>query len=298
MAPAPDILCIGSVLWDVIGHAEAALPAGGDVPGRITRQPGGVALNIAVALRRLGLRPAILSAVGRDAEGEELALACARLGLVTDFLCRTDDLATDRYMAIESAGALVAAVADARTLEAAGDRVLAPLRDGRLGSAASPWGGTVAVDGNLTAALLADMAASPLLAAADIRLAPASPAKAGRLAPFLSHPRATFYVNLAEAGLLCGATFDGAAAAAGALVARGAARALVTDGPRQMADAGAGLHPVTGAPPPVAVARVTGAGDSFMAAHVAAERRGLDRGRALDAALRAAANHVSGEFVQ
>jgi sugar/nucleoside kinase (ribokinase family) len=49
-------------------------------------------------------------------------------------------------------------------------------------------------------------------------------------------------------------------------------------------------------PPQVMVARVTGAGDTFMAAHVVAERRGATRAQALAAALRAAADYVSGEI--
>jgi sugar/nucleoside kinase (ribokinase family) len=44
------------------------------------------------------------------------------------------------------------------------------------------------------------------------------------------------------------------------------------------------------------VARVTGAGDTFMAAHIAAERSGADRPTALAQALRAAATYVSGEI--
>ncbi len=47
MPYAPDILCIGSVLWDIIGRAGAVMRLGSDVPGRITRIPGGVAMNIA-----------------------------------------------------------------------------------------------------------------------------------------------------------------------------------------------------------------------------------------------------------
>jgi len=46
--------------------------AGSDVPGRITRLPGGVAMNIAMTLANFGLTPALLSAVGRDIEGDEL----------------------------------------------------------------------------------------------------------------------------------------------------------------------------------------------------------------------------------
>ena len=47
--------------------------------------------------------------------------------------------------------------------------------------------------------------------------------------------------------------------------------------------------------PGMMVTRVTGAGDTFMAAHVVAERRGADRAAALAAAIRAAAVYVSGE---
>jgi pseudouridine kinase len=44
----------------------------------------------------------------------------------------------------------------------------------------------------------------------------------------------------------------------------------------------------------VKVARVTGAGDTFMAAHIAAEARGADNAQALNAAVEAAATYVSG----
>jgi pseudouridine kinase len=43
------------------------------------------------------------------------------------------------------------------------------------------------------------------------------------------------------------------------------------------------------------VTRVTGAGDTFMAAHIAAELEGSDRAAALERALKAAARYVSGE---
>jgi sugar/nucleoside kinase (ribokinase family) len=292
----PDILCIGSVLWDIIGRSPAAMVLGSDVPGRITRLPGGVAMNIAMTLARFGLRPAVLTAVGRDAEGDELIAACTRMGLNTGYAYRSDDLPTDRYMAIEGANGLIAAIADAHSLEAAGDKILRPLADGRLGSAAAPWTGLIALDGNLTEALLADITASPLFAAADLRVAPASPGKAERLRPLLSHPRATLYVNLEEANILIKSRATTAPEAAEALLARGAARVLVTHGGHDAAEGRRGQGVIHGCPPPVLVTRVTGAGDTFMAAHVVAERDGRDRRAALDAALAAAAAYVSGEI--
>lgn len=292
-AMTPDILCIGSVLWDIIGRTPAPMQPGEDLPGRITREPGGVALNIALTLARLGLRPAVLTAIGRDSAGDDLIAALARAGIDCSHAFRPDHLPTDCYLAIEGANGLIAAIADAHSLEAAGDRILAPLADGRFGTAAAPWAGTVALDGNLTAALLAGIARSPLFAAADLRVAPASPGKAERLRPLLGVPAVTLYLNLEEAGLIAGQNFRSAEAAAAGLVAAGAMRALVTDGARGAADATAvGVRAAV--PPAVTQVRVTGAGDTFMAAHIAAERRGADADAALRAGLEAAARHVAG----
>ncbi|CUH77479.1 PfkB family carbohydrate kinase [Tropicibacter naphthalenivorans] len=290
----PDILCIGSVLWDVIGRTASHMKPGADVPGRITRIPGGVAMNIAMTLGRFDLFPALLSAVGQDPEGHELIGECQRRHLNTDHIYRSADLPTDIYMAIEAANGLIAAIADAHSLEAAGDKILTPLMDGTLGSDAAPFAGIIALDGNLTTALLQQIAVEPCFARADLRIAPASPGKADRLLPFIRATRGTLYVNLEEAGLLCQTTFASAAEAAAGLVDRGAARALVTNGGDSCADAIQGSV-LAETPPKVLVTRVTGAGDSFMAAHIAAEHRGADRPSALTQALAAAAAYVSGE---
>ncbi|WP_299736413.1 PfkB family carbohydrate kinase [uncultured Roseobacter sp.] len=294
MTMTPDILCIGSVLWDVIGRSASAMRQGSDVPGRITRLPGGVAMNIAMTLARFGLTPALLTAIGRDAEGDELISACAARGMITETVYRSDDLPTDVYMAVEGANGLIAAIADAHSLEAAGAKILSPLSDGRLATVDAPYTGLVALDGNLTLNLLSDIARSPLLAQADLRVAPASPGKAERLAPFVQSGRGTLYVNLEEASLLCQRSFDTSRRAAEGLLARGAARVLVTDGG---ADATEGRQDglLTQTPPQVLVTRVTGAGDTFMAAHIAADATGANAEDALRRALQAAATYVSGE---
>jgi fructose-1-phosphate kinase PfkB-like protein len=77
------------------------------------------------------------------------------------------------------------------------------------------------------------------------------------------------------------------------LVARGAARALVTDGGNVTCDATSeGI--LAERPPEVMVTRVTGAGDAFMAAHIASELRGAPRELALHRALATAAAYVAG----
>jgi sugar/nucleoside kinase (ribokinase family) len=266
---------------------------GSDVPGHITRLPGGVALNIAMTLARFDLTPALLSVVGRDGEGEDLVTAAQHLGLVTDHLYRSEDLPTDQYMAVEGANGLIAAIADAHSLEQAGDKILRPLIEGPLGFVEAPFPGLIAVDGNLTESLLDQIARHPAFAAADLRIAPASPGKAERLLPFLRTGRGVLYVNLEEAGLLCQTTFTNAPQAGAALVERGAVRALVTDGGNVTCDACKdGI--LAERPPEVMVTRVTGAGDTFMAAHIASELRGADRVTALHRALATAAAYVAG----
>ena len=294
MQKRPEILCIGSVLWDVIGRSTRTMQTGSDVPGRITRLPGGVAMNIAMTLRRFDLNPALLSVIGKDPEGIELIEAAEFLDLNTNFLYRSDDLPTDQYMAIEGSNGMIAAIADAHSLEAAGDKILAPLENGQLGTADNPFEGLIALDGNLTQGLLAQIATSPLFSKSDLRIAPASPGKAERLLPLLGHKGATLYVNLEEAELLCQQSFSDAQLAAQSLVVRGSNRVLVTHGPKDavLADA---TGCVRAAPPAVLASRVTGAGDTFMAAHIAAELLGLRSVAALQYASNAAATYVSGK---
>lgn len=288
----PDILCIGAMLWDVIGRAPRRMAPGADVPGRIRHLPGGVALNVAVALARWGLKPAVLSAVGRDPEGEALVVEAQRLGVLTHHLARDTGLPTDCYMGIEDSEGLIAAIADAFSLEMAGAEILQPLSDGLAG-----WQGPVVLDGNLTEDLLASISRDPRLAQADLRVVPASPGKAERLEPLIAARRGCFYLNRLEAEILAGRACPDAASAAEAVVARGAARVLVTDGPRPAAEAAAGAPTLTYAPPAVTVARVTGAGDCFLAAHLAAELANQSRETALARAVTASAAHVSGKDV-
>ncbi|MFY2824995.1 PfkB family carbohydrate kinase [Ruegeria sp. MALMAid1280] len=294
MTQNSEILCIGSVLWDVIGRSASAMRQGSDVPGRITRLPGGVAMNIAMTLVRFGMTPTLLTAIGRDPEGDELVTACNRLGMMTDHVYRSQDLPTDRYMAVEGANGLIAAIADAHSLEAAGAKILRPLMHGPLGYENAPFEGPIALDGNLTLTLLEEIAQSPAFARADLRVAPASPGKAERLLPFLKHARATLYVNLEEAGILCQRAFTDSESAAKGLLDRGALRVLVTDGGNS-ATVGSADEILTQTPPSVLVTRVTGAGDTFMAAHIASESGGASCDEALTRALNAAATYVSGE---
>jgi pseudouridine kinase len=230
--------------------------------------------------------------VGRDPEGHALVAEAERLGVITAHLARDTGLPTDTYMGVEDSEGLIAAIADVHSLEDAGAAILAPL-DGAL----SGWTAPVVLDGNLTAALLDAIARDARLMGADLRVVPASPGKAERLEPLIAARRGCFYLNRLEAEILAGHACPDAASAAQAVVARGAARVLVTDGPQLVAEAMAGAPTLTFAPPAVTVARVTGAGDCFLAAHLAAELAGQQRDTSLRRAVEAAAAHVSGKDV-
>jgi len=266
---------------------------GNDMPGRIVRQPGGVAMNIAMALNQLDVRSILLSCVGQDASGRDLLQQAAHMGLVTNHIYQSPDLPTDTYMAVEGENGLIGAIADAHSLEAAGERILDPLRNGSLASAENPWPGVVALDGNLTGDMLDTLATSALFAQADFRIAPASPGKATRLRGFCSNPGATLYLNLEEANLLSGCNTTNARDASIKVHEMGVGRVLVTNGANTACDCSS-QGPVTARPPPVKVRRVTGAGDRFMAAHIAAELHGLSPDKAIAAALNDTARFISG----
>lgn len=294
MTNGPAILCIGALLWDVIGQSFDRMHPGADMPGSIAQLPGGVAFNVANSLSRLGQSSQILTALGRDSAGDVLIEEASRLGIGTDYICYNVSMSTDCYVAIESPEGLFAAVADARCLETAGALVLQPLRDGRLGSAASPFDGRIMLDGNLTTGVLAEIATDPCFAAADLRIVPASPQKAERLAPLLARSGTCFYLNRQEAEVLSASQCADSHTAALAVIAMGAERVIVTDGPHPVVDLRRDLPAVTSRPPSVEILRTTGAGDRFMAAHLVAEMRGDTPQVALDFAVASAAALVSG----
>lgn len=284
-------LCVGALHWDLVARAAAPLAPGADVPGRIDWRPGGVALNVASALAARGRRAVVLGAVGRDDAGDRLLAAAAGRGIDCAHVARVDG-PSDLYLALEQPdGELFAAVADCAGLERAAEQALATLRGGAILAPGRSWPGVAVLDGNLPAALLAALAREPALAGAPRAVVAASPAKAARLAP-LAAAGAALYLNRREAEAICGRPLRDAAAAARALRAAGWGEAVVTDGTAPAAHAGP--HGLVAAPPPRVVARsVTGAGDAFVAAHLAERDGGGDPETTLAAALAAAGRHVA-----
>ncbi len=284
MTSSQSIVCIGAAHWDIIGHGPNLTGLGQDVPGVIRRAPGGVALNIAVALARQAHAPELISVIGKDQAGDALCEWLGASGVTTDGLKRSERHATDAYLAIEGPQGLIGAIAASDALESLSERDLPAC-------VTSAWA-LVIVDSGLSDELLLSLNQSLSMRDIDLRLSAAAPAKAGRLAPFLGRPGCTFYLNLEEATQLSATSVRDASSAAEALLSRGAERVLITDGSKSVVDADASEFLVQ-YPPVISAQRVTGAGDIFAATHISSELRGLSRYDALSAAVTAASMHVA-----
>lgn len=289
------VLCVGSALWDVIAQAHNNMKPGYDVAGTITRRPGGVALNIAMALAKRGVHAALLTAIGKDSDGDMLIHELEKHGVNCDYVTRVDD-PTDCYMAIESTnGEVFGAVADCAVLEKTGETIMAPLRDGRLSSLDKPWDGSVIIDGNLPIPVIESLAINKDVSNADLSFVPASPGKANRMHSLLKTQKGTLFVNKIEAEILCSSMFSDSISASKALCEIGAQRAVVTDGPNKVA-VSTKDYTVDIQPPKTKSHSTTGAGDVFLASFVAAEQtKNPDLSMVMQSAANAAAEHISKE---
>jgi ribokinase len=71
-APPPRIVVVGDLVLDVVLAPDRELAHGSDVTGRVVLRQGGSASSTARWLGRLGMRPSLVCAVGRDATGRAL----------------------------------------------------------------------------------------------------------------------------------------------------------------------------------------------------------------------------------
>jgi sugar/nucleoside kinase (ribokinase family) len=288
-----DAICVGSVLWDVIGRTNKPISRGGDVGGYISRIPGGVAFNIARNLVNLNLKPCLLGFLGNDNEGMQLFSNCQDLGITTDYIYRSDDFATDNYVAIEDSDGVVAAIADAHSLEKVGSKILKPLKNKQFHSHLKAGRLPLIIDGNLKPDLLIDLSLDPFFEKFDVKLVPASPGKAHRLAPFVTNKNITLYLNLIEAQILCGKEFSDTVNAAIAIISSGVGKVIITNGKNKVAMASETSGVLSVTPPKIKVNRLTGAGDAFLAAHVKAEMLNYDAAECLEFAVEQSARYIS-----
>jgi fructokinase len=82
-SPVPNIVCMGEVLWDVLGSE---------------RTPGGAPMNVAIHLSRLGHRVAMISRVGKGNYGTALLRFMEKAGVITSSVQVDPDLPTSEVL--------------------------------------------------------------------------------------------------------------------------------------------------------------------------------------------------------
>jgi fructokinase len=83
--PLLDVVCFGEMLWDLFEEGARA----GRPLGRVFRRElGGASANVATALARLGVRVAVVGAVGHDRFGDALLEHLERDGVGVRFVAR------------------------------------------------------------------------------------------------------------------------------------------------------------------------------------------------------------------
>ena len=292
------IICAGSALIDSVGFSKSRINTGDDVSGTIKTSVGGVAFNICKQLALSGFTNLeLLTALGDDLKGRAIVEFCDKLGITTDNIYVCNDTETDSYLAIEDKQGLKAAIAHIFNVEEFGDRILEPLENGAVKTSSNPSRNLIVLDGNLSTSSLSKIAENKKFKNYDIRIASASSSKAFRLKPFLSLPNVTIYCNMAEAENLCDLSFQNSRQASTYLLKKGLGRAIVTNGDKHICDSSVNQEPITILPPKVKnINHITGAGDYFLACHIANEINQLTKEIALLKAAESASKYVETEI--
>ena len=293
------IICAGSALIDSIGYSKNQINNGDDVCGKIRTSVGGVAFNICKQLALSGFKNVeLLTALGDDTKGRTIIDFCSELGIITDNIYICNDSETDSYLAIEDIHGLKAAIAHIFNVEEFGDRILKPLEIGAVQINSEPSNNLIVLDGNLSISTLSKIAKNKKIMNYDIRVASASSSKASRLKPFLSLPNVTIYCNMTEAENLCDLSFQDTEQASTYLLKKGLGRAIVTNGDKHICDASIHHEPISIVPPKVTnINHITGAGDYFLACHIANEINQLGKEIALLKAAESASKYVETEIL-
>ena len=143
LSERPGAVVVGGANVDMLARSAGRATPATSNPGHASMVPGGVGRNIAENLARLGDRVHLVSAVGRDALGDNLLDHTAAAGVRIEHVVRTSR-PTGTYTAVlDSDGELLVAIAD---MEATAELGPDQLQDARDVIAAA---GVLVLDGNL-----------------------------------------------------------------------------------------------------------------------------------------------------
>jgi len=253
-----QIACLGGAHLDTKAYLKGEPLLGSSNPAHLTRDPGGVACNVARNLVRMGVEVILCSIVGDDEAAASLRSILAAEGIDDEGVAVDPDHSTAGYLAVLGPdGNLVIGVADMDIY----DSVTAGWAEtaAALAAGADLW----VIDANLpgpTLEALARLAPVPVLAD------PVSAPKADRLRPILDRLHGVF-PDAAEAAVLAGSDPGDPVADAAVIAALGVEHVVVSLG-----SGGAHLHTSEAvetrpAITPDRVVDVTGAGDALLAGY-------------------------------
>ncbi len=260
---------VGGVNVDIGGRSFDRLVAEDSNPGSVQVSLGGVGRNIAHNMRLLGVDVRMLTAIGEDLHGQEVAASCASLGIDLNHALRLGDAPTSTYLYIaDDQGEMALAVSDMRIC----DRITPAYLHSKLTLLENAR--VVVADANIPAESLAFLAEN---CTAPIFCDPVSTKKAEKLLPILSKIH-TLKPNKLEAALLAGGLVETKAQveqAARILLQKGVKQVFISCGADGIyaADNSKSLwQPIL----PGKMVNTTGCGDSSMAAIVWSYLEGAD----------------------
>jgi sugar/nucleoside kinase (ribokinase family) len=283
--PAPGLLVIGDVAWDIVLRPRGEIVRGSDVLGSVQLHPGGCAANVAVWAARLGARVRLAGKVGDDELGKVMVGHLTREG-ASEGLIVSPGAQTTRVAVLVDGGGERAFVTDPDTRQGFRPGDCPPSRIAGLDAVLVTGYGIFATG---SASFLADLLAEARRRGVLIAFDPSSfefirtygadrlVADVGRVDVLL--------VNEEEAAAL---------RADREALADIAALVVIKMGERGAAAFGRDVEVVVRAPP-IEIVDSTGAGDAFDAAFLVEYIRSRDPARALEAGNRLGA-YVTGRL--
>jgi pseudouridine kinase len=254
------IACMGGACTDHVVRPTGPVQRDGEVTAQSASWYGGVALNVAENLQRIGVPAALVTRIGDDDAGNGLLAHARRAGIDVAGVEQAPGDATAAYLAILENGVPLYAFSDMRIFEGFTRAVL-----DRAWPAASK-ARIVFADTNLPCGVLTELARRRGDAAFRYVLGVSSVPTAGNVPQRLAGVDLLF-MNEAEAAQYLGVTAISAPDAVSALIARGAAAVVVTRG---RAGCVVGDPEIAAIPSvPATVVDTTGAGDALIAGTLA-----------------------------
>jgi pseudouridine kinase len=290
--PFTRVTVFGGVTIDRIAASGAPPVASASNPGTIRTLPGGVGLNVAAALGRLGREVRLVARVGADPDGEAIIAAAGAAGVDTSAIGVSPTTPTARYIAaLDNAGGLMVGISDMAICEEMTPAAVAPAA--RAARQDELW----LVDANLPAETLAFLVGEAASARRPIAAVAVSPAKATRLSRLLDRLTILFATRREAAALLhlaWSGTGPPAAALARDISSRLTPNVVITNASDPLAVARYG-EVRSFAPLRAEVRSVNGAGDALAAGTIHGLAAGRDFFEAVIFGLAAAALKVETE---